>query len=86
MAVMMVILESGQKVERREHMKSGIGPTEINSKVVSTDDRSDRRQQGRVQSVRSVFSGEIFCAQSFPNIRQPLSYIRYINTDGYFCV
>ena len=33
--VMVVILESGQKVERREHMKSVIGPTEINSLVVA---------------------------------------------------
>ena len=53
---MVVILESGQKVESREHMKSVIGPTEINSKVVAggnTHDRSDRRRErDRVQSVQ----------------------------------
>ena len=53
---MVVILESGQKVERREHMKSGIGPTEINSKVVAgvtpTIDLTDARKTGSSLSVQ----------------------------------
>jgi len=48
---MVVVLESGQKVERREHMKSVIGPTEINSKVVAGGNTHDRSHH-RVQSVQ----------------------------------